>query len=60
MARTTGYTCTIIARQVLNGLFTQKGICPPEFVGRTEGCFENLLAEYDERNIYLTETIAEL
>ena len=26
MARTTGYTCTIIARQVINGLFSEKGI----------------------------------
>ena len=44
MARTTGYTCTIIARQVLNGLFAQQGISPPEFVGRTKGCLENLRA----------------
>ncbi|MCP4543717.1 MAG: NAD(P)H-binding protein [Chloroflexi bacterium] len=57
MARTTGYTCTIIARQVLNGLFTRQGICPPEFIGRTEGCYENLMSEYTRRNIQLTETI---
>ena len=56
MARTTGYTCAIVARQVASGLFTQKGVCPPEFVGRTEGCYENLLAEYAKRNITLTET----
>ena len=57
MARTTGYTSTIIARQVINGLFTEKGICPPEFIGRTKGCFENLLLEYASRKIKLTETI---
>jgi len=60
MARTTGYTCTIAARQVLNGLFTQKGICPPEFIGRTEGCYENVMSECEKRNIHLTETVVEL
>lgn len=59
MARTTGYTCSIVARQVISGLFTQKGICPPEFIGRTSGCYENLLAEYDKRNIRVVETITE-
>jgi saccharopine dehydrogenase-like NADP-dependent oxidoreductase len=60
MARTTGYTCTIAARQVLNGLFIQKGICPPEFIGRTEGCYENMMNECEKRNIHLTETVVEL
>jgi saccharopine dehydrogenase-like NADP-dependent oxidoreductase len=59
MARTTGYTCAIVARQVVHGLFDQTGICPPEFIGRTPGCYENLLAEYAKRNIHLTETITE-
>jgi saccharopine dehydrogenase-like NADP-dependent oxidoreductase len=60
MARITGYTCAIVARQVIGGLFSQKGICPPEFIGRVEGCYENLLAEYKKRNILLTETITTL
>jgi len=60
MARTTGYTCTIAARQVLNGLFTQKGICPPEFIGRTKGCYEDMMSECEKRNIHLTETVVEL
>jgi lysine 6-dehydrogenase len=59
MARTTGYTCAIVARQVINGLLTQKGICPPEFIGRTERCYENLLGEYAKRNINVTETITD-
>lgn len=57
MARTTGYTCTIVARQILNGMFNQKGICPAEYVGRKPDCFENLMAEYNKRNLGLTETI---
>ena len=56
MARTTGYTCTIVARQVLKGLFTREGICPPEFVGSTAGCYNDLLDEYGKRNIELSET----
>lgn len=59
MARTTGYTCSIVARQVLTGMFSQKGICPPEYVGRTKWCYEHLIAEYEKRNIKLKETITE-
>jgi saccharopine dehydrogenase-like NADP-dependent oxidoreductase len=57
MARTTGYTCAIVVRQVARGLFGQKGICPPEYIGRTEGCFEDLLIQYAARQIHLQETI---
>jgi saccharopine dehydrogenase-like NADP-dependent oxidoreductase len=59
MARTTGYTCSIVARQIMSGHFKQKGICPPEFIGRVEGCYENLLDEYRKRNIRLIERIVE-
>jgi lysine 6-dehydrogenase len=59
MARTTGYTCSIVARQIMSGHFKQKGICPPEFIGRVEGCYENLLDEYRKRNIRLTARIVE-
>ncbi len=57
MARTTGYTCAIVARQVLRGLFTQAGICPPEFVGRTPGCYADLVAELERRHIRLVKTV---
>jgi len=59
MARTTGYTCSIVARQIMSGHFKQKGICPPEFIGRVQGCYENLLDEYRKRNIRLIERIVE-
>jgi len=59
MARTTGYTCSIVTRQVAEGLFNQKGICPPEYVGRAPGCWAHLLAGYAERNIELVETVSE-
>ena len=60
MARTTGYTCAIAARQVLTGLFTRKGICPPEYLGATEGCYEHMLTELERRNIYLEEAVTDL
>ena len=60
MARTTGYTCAIVVRQVASGLFAQKGICPPEFVGRSAACYENLLGEYRKRSINVAETVTEM
>lgn len=60
MARTTGYTCALVARQVLRGQFTRRGICPPEFVGQTPGCFGWLRSEYQRRRIVLTESTREL
>ncbi len=57
MARTTGYTAAIVARQVLAGAFSRKGVCPPEFVGRAPGVFHAILAEYARRDIHLTETV---
>ncbi|MFW6140714.1 MAG: hypothetical protein ACOC5S_05105 [Acidobacteriota bacterium] len=49
----------VASRQVLHGLFTQKGICPPEFIGRTKGCYENMMSELKKRNIHLTETVVD-
>jgi saccharopine dehydrogenase-like NADP-dependent oxidoreductase len=57
MARTTGYTCAIVARQVARGLYAEKGISAPEYLGRIPGCYEDLMAEHAQRGIHLTETI---
>ncbi len=51
MARATGYTCTAAASLLLENHFTRKGICPPEFIGATEGCFEKIMKYFEERNI---------
>lgn len=53
MARTTGYTCTAIARLVLAGLFQQPGICPPEHVGAAPGCFDRVVADLAARGVVL-------
>ena len=60
MARTTGYTCSVVARQLLGGMFEHKGICPPEYIGRVPGCYENLLEEYEKRGIHVTEETTEI
>ncbi len=54
MARTTGYTCAIVARQVAAGMFNQAGICPPEYLGRNRMCYDHLLAEYAKRRIHVS------
>ncbi|MCH7760426.1 saccharopine dehydrogenase NADP-binding domain-containing protein [candidate division TA06 bacterium] len=58
MARTTGYTCSAAARLVLEGNFTQKGICPPEFIGADSECFKKMIAALKKRKInYIKEEI---
>ena len=52
MARTTGYTCTAVTRLVLDGGFSQNGICPPEFVGHVDGCWESVKKYLEERGIH--------
>jgi saccharopine dehydrogenase-like NADP-dependent oxidoreductase len=51
MARTTGYTCTAVARLVLDGVYSQKGISPPEFVGRVDGCRERVDKYLEDRGV---------
>lgn len=51
MARTTGYTATAAANMFLEGLFTEKGVFPPELIGKHEACFNYFLKYLLERNI---------
>lgn len=51
MARTTGYTATATANMVLEGLFAEKGVFPPELVGKHRSCFEYVLGYLEERDI---------
>ena len=52
MARTTGYTATAAANLVLDGVFREKGVLPPELVGRHKACFDYFLNYLEEREIY--------
>ncbi|MBV6425981.1 MAG: Lysine 6-dehydrogenase [Haliscomenobacter sp.] len=51
MARTTGYTCTAVANLLLEGRFSRKGICPPEYVGASEGALAFVLAYLEARGV---------
>jgi len=51
MSRTTGYTCTVISRLVLEGQYRQTGISPPEFVGASAGCFDAIMSMLQERGV---------
>lgn len=51
MSRTTGYTCTAAANAFAEGLFSEKGVFPPELVGKNEKCFNYILNYLKERNV---------
>lgn len=51
MARTTGYTCTAAVNLVLKKMFTQKGVFPPEFVGKDKACFDFILEYLRQRGV---------
>ena len=52
MARTTGYTASAAANLFLEGKFKEKGVFPPELVGKHEECFYYFLNYLKERNIH--------
>ncbi|MBI3135513.1 MAG: saccharopine dehydrogenase NADP-binding domain-containing protein [Bacteroidetes bacterium] len=56
MARTTGYTATAAANLFLEGLFTEKGVFPPELVGKHEPCFNYFMNYLKERNIHYVKS----
>jgi lysine 6-dehydrogenase len=53
MARTTGYSATAAASMLLEGLFDEKGVFPPELVGKHEKCFNFILNYLKNRKIEL-------
>jgi len=52
MSRTTGYTATAAANLFLDGLFEEKGVFPPELVGKHEACFKYFMKYLEARNIF--------
>jgi len=57
MARTTGYTCTAIARLLARGDYARPGVSPPEFVGREPGCLKAVRRDLAERGVRLVESV---
>lgn len=56
MSRTTGYTCTASLNLIMNGMFTEKGVFPPELIGSNEKCFQFVLQYLKERGVNYTVT----
>jgi saccharopine dehydrogenase-like NADP-dependent oxidoreductase len=55
MARTTGYTATMTARLLAHGLYTQKGVSAPEFLGRDPKIVSFLLEGLRRRGVVYKE-----
>lgn len=57
MARTTGYTATMVCRLIRKGRFSQKGIIAPETIGREDGCMDFILNGLAERGVIYRESV---
>jgi saccharopine dehydrogenase-like NADP-dependent oxidoreductase len=51
MARTTGYTCTAAVNLISQNFFTEKGVFPPELIGKYKNCFDFVLGYLKERKV---------
>lgn len=51
MARTTGYTCTAAVNLIAKELFTEKGVFPPELIGKRKDCFDFVMNYLKERKV---------
>ncbi len=60
MARTTGYTCTAIVKQIIEGVYDKKGINPPEYLGKHLETYTSIIQELAKRNVIVEEEIQEI
>ena len=60
MARTTGFTCSIIANLVVKGKYSPKTLVPPELIGENHEIFKILMTELEKRNVRFKTTVREL
>ncbi len=51
MSRTTGYTCTAAVNLIIQDLFSEKGVFPPELIGKHKACFDFVLNYLKDRNV---------
>ena len=45
---------------ILNGKFNEKGLFPPELVGKEPGCFDFILSYLKERNVLYRMTARDI
>ncbi|HPH86543.1 MAG TPA: hypothetical protein PLC48_13830, partial [Ferruginibacter sp.] len=60
MSRTTGYTCTAAVNLLSLNLFTEKGVFPPELVGKHKVCFDFILSYLEERKISCNKKVSKV
>ncbi|HEY2726508.1 MAG TPA: saccharopine dehydrogenase C-terminal domain-containing protein, partial [Parafilimonas sp.] len=51
MSRTTGYTCTASANLIAKNIFNEKGVFPPELVGKHKPAFDFVMNYLKARNV---------
>lgn len=56
MSRTTGYTCTAALNMLIENLFTEKGVFPPELIGKNKLCFDFIINYLKERQVNYIKT----
>lgn len=52
MSRSTGYTCTAAVNLLAKNMFSQKGVFPPELVGKHKNCFDFVFQYLKDRNVH--------
>ncbi len=57
MARTTGYTATMMVRLLAEGKYSRKGVSAPEFVGQEPDNVKFILTGLEKRGIFYRENI---
>jgi saccharopine dehydrogenase-like NADP-dependent oxidoreductase len=60
MARTTGYTCTAVAKLSLKGIYNEKGVIPPEYLGKRSEVYHTIIEYLTERNVKFSEIKKEI
>jgi saccharopine dehydrogenase-like NADP-dependent oxidoreductase len=57
MARTTGFTATLVLRMIAQDLYERKGISAPEFIGQRLECVRYMLRGLEDRGVVYKETV---
>ena len=57
MARTTGYTATLVLRMITQGLYKRQGVSAPEFIGQHPECVHYMLNGLKDRGVVYKETV---
>jgi len=60
MARTTGYTCCAAVNILAGEMYSESGVCPPEFLGKNEANFNFIMNYLKERNVIYHCNIEEI